>query len=109
MKINICGAKSFKLCKIEHSTMQTPNCIRGAAMPNKKSTFESHDLSSSLTLEVEADEETPKDEKYLGQERRRANRREATERREEVRFEIKKTDRREKQGRRSDDKSPTFY
>ena len=78
-------------------------------MPNKKSTFESHDLSSGLTLEVEGDDETPKEKKYMGQERRRTNRRESTDRREEVRFEIKKTDRREKQGRRGDDKSPTFY
>ena len=78
-------------------------------MPNQKSTFESRELTSSLTLEVKGDDETPKEEKYLGQERRQTNRREATERREEVRFEIKKTDRRVKQGRRGDDKSPAFY
>ena len=80
-------------------------------MPNQKSTFESRDLSSGLTLETEGDgdDETPKDEKYLGQERRQTNRRESTDRREEVRFEITKTDRRENQGRRSDDNSPTFY
>ena len=80
-------------------------------MPNKKSTFESRDVSSGLTLEVEGtgDDETSKDKKYVGQERRQTNRRETTDRREEVRFEIKNTDRREKQGRRGDDKSPTFY
>ena len=77
-------------------------------MPNKKSTFESRDLTPGLTPEVE-EEETPKEEKYLGPEQRRTNRRKATERREDVRFEIEKIDRREKQGRRSDDKSPTFY
>ena len=78
-------------------------------MPNQKSTFESHDLSSGFTMEVESDDETSKEQKYLGQERRRTNRREAKDRREEVRFEITKTDRREKQGRRIDDKSPAFY
>ena len=77
-------------------------------MANQKSTFESHDLSSGLTLEEKGDE-TPKEEKYLGPEQRRTNRRKAIERREDVRFEIEKIDRREKQGRRSDDKSPTFY
>jgi len=70
-------------------------------MPNNKSTFESHDLTSGLSLEVEKDAEST--------ERRRENRREAKDRREEVRFEIKKTDRRETHGRRSDDNSPTFW
>jgi hypothetical protein len=89
--------------------MQKQDCIRNSAMPTQKPTFESRDLTSSLTLETEGDDETPKDEKYLGQERRKTNRREATDRREEVRFEIKTTDRRVKQGRRGDDKSPAFY
>lgn len=78
-------------------------------MAGNKSIFESHDLSSGLSLEVENDDEPSKEKKYNGKERRRENRRESKDRRDEVRFEIKKTDRREKQGRRSDDKSPTFY
>ena len=78
-------------------------------MPNNKSTFESHDLTSGLSLEVEKDAESTEEPKYKGKERRRENRREAKDRREEVRFEIKKTDRRETHGRRSDDNSPTFW
>jgi len=79
-------------------------------MSGTKSTFESHDLSSGLSLEVEKDDDSTEEEaKYKGKERRSENRREAKDRREEVRFEIKKTDRRDSQGRRSDDKTPTFY
>ena len=78
-------------------------------MTGNKSIFESHDLSSGLSLEVEKDEEASPEQKYTGKERRSENRRESKDRREEVRFEIKKTDRREVQGRRKDDKSPAFY
>ena len=78
-------------------------------MPNNKSTFESHDLTSGLSLEVEKDEDSTEEPKYKGKERRRENRREAKDRREEVRFEIKKTDRRDSHGRRSGDKTPTFW
>ena len=78
-------------------------------MTGKKSIFESQELSSGLSLEVEKDGEPGEESKYTGKERRKENRRESKDRREEVRFEIKKTDRRETQGRRKDDKSPTFY
>ncbi len=78
-------------------------------MPNNKSTFESRDLTSGLSLVVEKNEDSTEEPKYTGKERRKENRREASDRREEVRFEIKKTDRRENHGRRSDDNSPTFW
>ena len=47
--------------------------------------------------------------KYMGQERRRENRRSGSDRRGDVRFEIGKDDRREKHGRREDDSAPTFW
>ena len=78
-------------------------------MTGKKSIFESNDLSSGLSLQVEDDDEGSEESKYIGKERRRENRRQSGDRRDEVRFEIKKTDRREKQGRRGDDNSPTFW
>ena len=78
-------------------------------MTAKKSIFESHELSSSLSLETENDREYGEELKPTGQERRKEVRRKSKDRREEVRFEINKTDRRETQGRRQDDKLPSFY
>jgi hypothetical protein len=47
--------------------------------------------------------DNPYKEKYLGPEHRRANRRNKTDRRDEVRFELDASDRRQNPGRRSDD------
>jgi len=47
--------------------------------------------------------------KYMGVERRRANRRSGIDRRTEVRFEPSKDDRRQNHGRREDDNSPQFW
>ena len=46
---------------------------------------------------------------YNGAERRRENRRKNEDRREEVRFDLKKTDRRQSDGRREVDKAPKFW
>jgi len=46
---------------------------------------------------------------YKGPERRRVHRRHRSDRREEMRFELDKTDRRVLAGRRSDDKKCTFW
>jgi hypothetical protein len=46
--------------------------------------------------------------KYTGPERRRENRRSGRDRRENIRFEIHKEDRRQSHGRRHDDVSPKF-
>ena len=47
--------------------------------------------------------------KYMGQERRRENRRSGHDRRGDVLFEIGKDDRRQESGRREDDAAPTFW
>jgi len=47
--------------------------------------------------------------KYMGQERRRTQRRSGIDRRTEVRFEPGKDDRRENFGRRADDNTPKFW
>ena len=47
--------------------------------------------------------------KYVGPEQRRKNRREGEDRRQDIRFEIGKEDRRKKDGKRRDDKTPTFW
>ncbi len=52
--------------------------------------------------------ERPK-EHYTGAERRRQHRRKQTDRREELRFDLKKTDRRVCEGRRADDKNLKFW
>ena len=47
--------------------------------------------------------------KYMGEERRKGNRRANQDRRGEVRFELNKSDRRQSQGRRSTDITPKFW
>lgn len=49
------------------------------------------------------------EKKYMGQERRKDNRRSGIDRRTDVRFEPGKDDRRQNHGRRHDDNSPTFW
>jgi hypothetical protein len=48
-------------------------------------------------------------ERYTGAERRRQHRRKQTDRREELRFELDKTDRRVCEGRRGEDKNLKFW
>ena len=73
-------------------------------MPSDKPLFESRDPG----LATVSDSKT-NTKKYLGQERRRGNRRQSNDRRNDVRFEINKTDRREDHGRREEDSAPTFW
>ena len=66
--------------------------------------FEARDLSPcAISIDRSADK------KYLGVERRNANRRCGLERRTDVRFEPGKEDRRQNNGRRDDDGTATFW
>ena len=47
--------------------------------------------------------------KYTGQERRRVDRRQTTDRRGDVRFDMNTSDRRQKEGRRHNDAAPKFW
>ena len=76
----------------------------GEAMPPDKPLFESRDPGTE-----DPGTPGPKGRKYTGQERRRKNRRNSKDRRADVRFEIDKSDRREKPGRRHDDSAPKFW
>lgn len=73
-------------------------------MPPDKSIFEARD-PGPVTDHVE----NKSAKKYMGVERRRDNRRVKTDRRGDVRFDLKASDRREKPGRREDDKAPKFW
>ena len=73
-------------------------------MPPDKPLFESRD-PGPVTASVEDD--TTK--KYMGQERRRDNRRKAQDRRSDVRFEVDNSDRRQNPGRRKGDETPKFW
>ena len=66
--------------------------------------FEARDLSP-YAVRIERSGRT----KYLGVERRSANRRCGLDRRTDVRFEPGKEDRRQNNGRRDDDGTPTFW
>ncbi|MFT4518876.1 MAG: hypothetical protein ACI9JM_001265 [Halioglobus sp.] len=46
---------------------------------------------------------------YMGEERRRENRRKAQDQRKEVRFDLNNSDRRVIEGRRVDDSTPKFW
>ena len=74
-------------------------------MPHEKALFEAREVSPPSYEE----EDNPAKKKYMGPERRRDNRRTGKDRRDEVRFEIGKDDRRQSQGRRRGDKNPKFW
>jgi hypothetical protein len=71
----------------------------------RKSVFEAKDTHSQFEL---ASEET--EDKYVGPERRREDRRASQERRGEVRFDLNASDRRQNPGgRRNDDVKVNFW
>ena len=70
------------------------------------------DKASFYSKDRDAGSSDPDDadgKKYMGQERRRGNRRKGQDRRGEVRFDINSDDRRQNAGRRKTDKSPKFW
>lgn len=72
-------------------------------MPPDKAVFEVRDI------EPHSDRGREGQRVYTGVEKRRGNRRSGVDRRDEVRFEIGKEDRRQNPGRRAGDKSPQFW
>lgn len=72
-------------------------------MSDKRAQFEARDLSPKVEYNSEGEQV------YKGPERRRNNRRKGSDRRDEVRFELGKDDRRQQPGRRKDDKGPKFW
>lgn len=72
-------------------------------MSDKRAHFEARDRSPPVDYDTEGKPT------YKGTERRRQNRRDGKDRREEVRFEAGKEDRRQKPGRRKEDKAPKFW
>ncbi|HEY6132221.1 MAG TPA: hypothetical protein VIV27_09385 [Halioglobus sp.] len=102
-------------------------------MPSEKSTFYSRDPSSVSgdkpgTLKVEeaspskkasfyakdpappsSNKANPTKKKYMGEERRKGNRRKAQDRRGDVRFDLTKTDRRQSDGRRETDATVKYW
>ncbi|MDO8860520.1 hypothetical protein Q6D67_02315 [Haliea sp. E1-2-M8] len=72
-------------------------------MSDKHPVFEARDLAPPVCKDKQGEE------KYTGVERRKTERRDHQDRREEVRFDITKEDRRSGSGRRKDDKTPKFW
>jgi hypothetical protein len=58
---------------------------------------------------VTSDTSKPSRKKYMGQERRRKNRRTALDRRSDVRFDLTKSERRQSLGRRENDATVKFW
>ena len=73
-------------------------------MPPDKAIFGSQDTSPATF-----GTEEPGEKKYMGPERRRDNRRQAVDRRVDVRFDPKASDRRQQTGRRNNDAAPKFW
>jgi hypothetical protein len=74
--------------------------------PDNKALFEARDVSPASYDPKDSNSPT---KKYMGPERRRENRRSGHDRRQDVRFELNKEDRRKTQGRRRDDETPKFW
>jgi hypothetical protein len=72
--------------------------------PSKKASFHARD-PAPLT----SDTSKSNKKKYMGEERRRSNRRKGQSRRADVRFDPTKTDRRQANGRREHDASVKFW
>jgi len=72
-------------------------------MSDKHPVFAARDLAPPVCQDKQGDEH------YTGAERRKTDRRDYHDRREEVRFEFDREDRRKGGGRRKDDKSPRFW
>ena len=77
--------------------------VEDSASP-EKSSFYARDPGLGTT---DVSKETKK--KYMGVERRRENRRKTQDRRSDVRFDLKSSDRRKTEGRREDDHTPKFW
>jgi len=73
-------------------------------MPTQKSVFEVKDATPP-----KFGVEEPQQQKYMGPERRRDNRRTGHDRRLDVRFELNADDRRQSHGRREADQAPHFW
>ncbi|MEP1469767.1 MAG: hypothetical protein ABJK20_11045 [Halieaceae bacterium] len=73
-------------------------------MPTQKSVFEVKDATPP-----QFDTEDLHEQKYMGPERRRDNRRTGHDRRLDIRFELSAEDRRQSHGRRDGDKAPHFW
>ena len=72
-------------------------------MSDKTARFEARDLSPPVCKDRKGEKH------YTGPERRRGNRRGSEDRREAVRFDISRPERREQAGRREDEKAPKFW
>lgn len=73
-------------------------------MSSGKASFYSRDMSPPSS-----DQSKPNKKKYMGEERRRKNRRERADRRVDVRFDLTKSDRRKSDGRRETDATVRFW
>jgi hypothetical protein len=81
------------------------------AAPSTKASFYASDPAAETSdpLTIEDGDSSPIKKKYMGVERRRENRRQAKDRRTDVRFDLTNSDRRETQGRRDGDFTPKFW
>ena len=73
-------------------------------MSSGKASFFSRD-----TAPMSSDVSKPNKKKYMGEERRRKNRRVTADRRVDVRFDLTKSDRRKNDGRRETDATVRFW
>ena len=87
------------------TTLVTGNDVRGGIAMSEKASFYSRDPGETASIV----EDAAGKKIYKGAERRRDNRRQASDRRTEVRFDLTKEDRRKNPGRREDDKTPDFW
>ncbi len=76
----------------------------GSATTSKKASFYARDTTPASSDPLKTGKK-----KYMGEERRRGNRRKGQSRRADVRFDLTKTDRRQSDGRRETDATVKFW
>jgi len=86
-------------------TSNKPEEIKdGGAVTSKKASFYARDPAPFSSDPLKSGKK-----KYMGEERRRGNRRKGQNRRADVRFDLTKTDRRQSDGRREHDATVKFW
>ena len=105
----------FQAKDVFECTMTTePENQTDAPVSGTKALFQVKEVSTPVFADkIEPTAQTTVDSddatEYKGPDRRKENRRSGTDRREDIRFEIGKEDRRKNHGRRHDDNSPEFW
>jgi len=98
------GKASFESRDLSHVDYSAENPAQADDNVSDKASFYARDPDLGTS-----DVSKTGKKKYMGPERRKANRRSGKDRRSDVRFDLDKSDRRQTEGRREDDHTPKYW